>query len=290
MANFDIFTDSSCDLPKEMVEKLDLKVMQLEVIIDDKPPVLNRDVDIDDFYNQLKNGSMAKTAAVTPGFFEEHMRESLNNGKDILYIGFSSGLSVTYNNGAMIMDELRDEFPERKLYSVDSLCASLGQGMLVCYAARWRDEGKTIEEVRDKVIELKDRIHHQVTVDDLMFLKRGGRLDAASAILGTMIKIKPIIIIDKEGHLINVAKIRGRKPALKELVNRMKTNVDVENLSDVFIVHSACMEDAKRVEDMVKEEFPTAKVMINDIGPVIGAHTGPGTVALFYPGITEKGK
>ncbi len=289
MANFDIFTDSSCDLPKEMVEKFDLKVMQLEVIIDDKEPMLNKDVDIADFYEQLKNGAMAKTAAATPGYFEEKMKESLDAGRDILYIGFSSGLSVTYNNGAMIMEELRAEYPDRKLYDIDSLCACLGQGLLVYHAAQMKENGATIEEVRDEVLRVKDKIQHLVTVDDLMFLKRGGRLDATSAILGTMIKIKPIIVVDEEGHLINVGKIRGRKNALKELVLRMKENEDVENMKDVFICHSACLEDAERVRDMVKEEFPQVDVMIGDIGPVIGAHTGPGTVALFYLGKTIKG-
>lgn len=289
MPNFDIFTDSSCDLPKEIIEKFDLKVMQLEVIINDNPPMLNQDVDIADFYEQLKNGASAKTAAVTPGFFEENMRKSLDAGRDILYIGFSSGLSATYNNGAMIMEELREEYPDRKLYNIDSLCASLGQGLLVCHVAKMKENGAGIDEVRDEVLKIKDKIHHQVTVDDLMFLKRGGRLDAASAILGTMIKIKPIIVLDKEGHLINVGKVRGRKNALKELVMRMKENEDVENLKEVFICHSACIEDAERIQDMVKEAYPQVDVTIGDIGPVIGAHTGPGTVALFYLGKTIKG-
>lgn len=289
MTNYDIFTDSSCDLPKEMVEKFGLKVIQLEVIIDNKEPLLNQDVDIADFYNQLANGATAKTAAATPGYFDEKMRESLDAGRDILYIGFSSGLSVTYNNGAMIMEELKAEYPDRKLYAIDSLCAALGQGLLVNYAAQLKEKGATIEELRDEILRVKDKIHHQVTVNDLMFLKRGGRLDAASAILGTMIKIKPIIVVDEEGHLVSVDKVRGRKNALKELVLRMKENEDVANMNDVYICHSDCITDAERLRDMVKEEFPQVDIMIGDIGPVIGAHTGPGTIALFYLGKTTKG-
>ena len=147
MASFEIYTDSCCDLPKEIVEKCNVKVMQLEVTIDDNAPVLNRDIESKAFYDKLRAGANAKTNAVTPGFFEEHMRKSLEEGKDIIYLGFASGLSVTYNNGVMMMSELQDEFPERKLMHIDTLCASVGQGLLVHYAAELRDAGATIEEV-----------------------------------------------------------------------------------------------------------------------------------------------
>ena len=187
MSNYQIFTDSSCDLTKEMIEKYNLQVMQLEVIIDDKPPVLNRDVNIEEFYEQLKNGANAKTSAVTLGFFEENMRVALEAGDDILYLGFSSGLSTTYNNGAMMMKELREEFPERKLYDVDTLCASVGQGLLVYYAATLKESGATIEEVKNMIEAVMANIHHQVTVDDLFFLQRGGRLNAATAIVGSVL-------------------------------------------------------------------------------------------------------
>ena len=289
MSRFDIFTDSSCDLPKEIIEKYDLKVMQLEVLIDDNPPVLNKDVEIESFYKMLSNGSNAKTAAVTPGYVDEHMRKSLEAGNDILYIGFSSGLSATYNNAAMMIDELKDEFKDRDIRPVDSLCASMGQGLLVYYACLLREEGKSLDEVESRILDVKDKIHHQVTVDDLFFLQRGGRISATTAFAGSMLKIKPIIDMSEEGKLETVGKIRGRKNALKELITRMKANADVEKLPYVFISHSACLEDATTVKAMVEAEYPMVKVTISDIGPVIGAHTGPGTVALCYLGNITKG-
>lgn len=289
MTNFDIYTDSSCDLPKEIIEKYDLKVMQLEVIIDDNPPVLNRDVDIKAFYNQLRDGATAKTAAVTPGFFEEHMRASLEAGKDIIYIGFTSGLSVTYNNGAMIAEELKAEFPDRKILHIDTLCASAGEGMLVCYAALQREAGVAIEDVYQGIMEMKDYIHHEVTVDDLFFLKRGGRISATTAVAGSILNVKPIIDVSKEGKLETVGKIRGRKAAIKELVSKMKSKAVIDKWNYVFISHGDCLDDAVMMKDMVEKEYPGVKVTICDVGPVIGAHTGPGVISLFYLGNTVKG-
>lgn len=290
MSTYEIFTDSSCDLPKAMIQQYDLKVMQLEVTIDDKPPVLNNQVDIKEFYDQLRNGANAKTSAVTLGFFEEHMKKCLSEGKDILYLGFSSGLSATYQNGVMIMEELRAEFPERKMYHMDTLCASVGQGLLVYYAAVLRESGASIEEARDKIAAIKDKIHHQVTVNDLFFLKRGGRIDAKTAIVGSVLKFKPIIIVDKEGHLQSVDKVRGRKASLAELFARMKATEDLGNLEYVFLSHSDCIEDAQILVDMIEKEYPSIKVVVSDIGPVIGAHTGPGALALCYLGKTIKGE
>jgi len=290
MAYFEIYTDSSCDLPQNIIEEYGLQVMQLEVYINDNPPVLNNQLNIQEFYDQLKNGANAKTAAVTPGYFEEHMRKSLEDGKDILYIGFSSGLSVTYNNGAMVLDELKQEFPERKIYHYDSLCASGGQGLLVYYAALLRKEGKTIDEVRDATMAVKDRIQHQVTVDNLFFLQRGGRISASTAILGTALQIKPIIVVDPDGKLQNVSKARGRKGAMKTLFKKMQENQALDELPVVFITHSDSLDDAKELADMVEQEFHPKEIVISDIGPVIGAHTGPGALVLFYLGTTIKGQ
>lgn len=289
MLNYEIFTDSSCDLPKEIVEQYDLKIMQLEVIIDDKSPVLNNQIDIKDFYDQLRAGANAKTSAVTPGFFEENMRAALEAGKDILYLGFSSGLSVTYNNGVMVLKELQEEFPERKICYLDTLCASMGQGLLVYYAALLREEGASIEDVLAKIASVKDYIHHQVTLDDLFFLKRGGRLDAASAIAGTLLKFKPIIVVTEEGKLENVGKVRGRKASISELFKRMKDTENLKELEYVFISHSDCLADVELLVGMLKNEWSNVKVIISDIGPVIGAHTGPGTIALCYLGNVVKG-
>lgn len=289
MYNFDIYTDSSCDLPNEMIEKYDLKVMQLEVTIDDNPPILNRDIDPKDLYDKLRNGAMAKTNAVTPGFFEEHMKETLEAGRDILYIGFTSGLSVTYNNGAMICGELQEEYPDRKIMHIDTLCASVGEGLLVHYAAVKREEGASLEEIFQSIMDMKDKIHHQVTVDDLFFLKRGGRVSATAAVAGSILSLKPMIDVNAEGKLDTLGTIRGRKSALKDLVTKMKETADLDTWNQVFISHGDCLEDAERVRDMIVEAFPNAQVNISYVGAVIGAHTGPGVIALCYLGNCTKG-
>ncbi len=290
MTDFEIYTDSCCDLPKEIVEKYHLQVMQLEVTIDDDTPVLNKDIESKAFYEQLRAGANAKTNAVTLGFFEDHMRKSLEEGKDIIYLGFSSGMSATYSNGVMVMNELQEQFPERKLLHIDTLCASAGQGLLVYYAAELRDAGASIVEVYEKIMAVKDYIHHVVTVDDLFFLKRGGRLSAVSAIAGSMLKVKPIILLDKDGKLNNVATNRGRKNALKDLYERLTKSERLDELGYVFISHADCIEDARHIESMLNEDYPEVKVVISDIGPVIGAHTGPGTLAICFLGKTIKGQ
>ena len=289
MFNYEIFTDSSCDLSKEMIAQYGLKVMQLEVIVDDKPPVLNNQVEIKSFYDSLRNGSNAKTSAVTPGFFAEHMRATLESVKDILYIGFSSGLSVTYNNGVMICKELQQEFPERKIMYVDTLCGSGGEALMVYHAAKMKEKGASMEEIKVETEALRDYIHHQVTVEDLFFLKRGGRIDAKSAIVGTMLKIKPIINVDVNGKLNSVAKVRGRKSSISELVNRMKATIDTERFPYVSVFHGDCPEEADVLEAMVKEAYPQLEVLRGDVGPVIGAHTGPGVLVLCYAGKVVKG-
>lgn len=289
MNKFEIFTDSSCDLPQEMIEQYDIKVIQLEVIIDDGEPILNKDIDAKQLYQKLREGAVEKTAAATPGNFYEQMNASLAQGKDVLYLGFTSGLSVTYNNGAMVIGELQDNYPNQKLMSIDTLCASVGQGLLVHFAALKREEGATIEEVFQAVMDIKDKIHHQVTVDDLFFLKRGGRVSGATAIAGTMLNIKPMIQVSEEGKLDTVGKIRGRKSALRHLVSEMQDTADIDTWEYVFISHGDCLEDAIRVKEMVEEAYPKAKVTISYVGPVIGAHTGPGVVALCYLGKATKG-
>ena len=288
MQKYDIFTDSSCDLNKDVIEKYDLKVMQLEVTIDDNEPVFNRDIDITKFYEQLKNGANAKTSAVTLGHFKENMKKSLEEWKDIIYIGITSGLSATYNNGVMIINELREKYPERKIIDIDTLCATGGQGLVVYYAAKLREEGATIEEVEKKVLLIKDRIQHQVKVNDLFFLKRGGRISATTAIAGSVLNIKPIITMDITGHLATVGKVRGKKAAVVELFNRMKSNENIEELPYVYISHSACIDEAENLKNMVVEQYPKAEVVIGDIGPVIGAHTGPGALVISYVSKEEK--
>lgn len=212
------------------------------------------------------------------------MEPFLREGQDILLLVFSSGLSSTYQAAAMAVEELSAQYPERKLAAVDTRCASMGQGLLVYLAAKKRAEGKTMEEVRAWAEEEKFHLCHWFTVDDLMYLKRGGRLNAATALVGTALGIKPVLHIDDDGHLINVGKARGRRGALTALVDRMaELAVDPEK-NPVFISHGDCLDDAKMVEKLVKQRLGVKEVVISYVGPVIGAHTGPGVVALFFLG------
>lgn len=289
MSTFEIFTDSSCDLPKRLIEKNNLHVMQLQVLIDDNPSIPNDQIDIKEFYDKLRAGSNAKTSAVAPAVFEDAMRKVLEEGKDILYVGFSSGLSATYANAMIAVNELREEFPQRKIYDVDTLCASMGQGLMACYAAELRDAGEGIEAVCEKLESIKQYIHHQVTANDLFFLMRGGRVSATAAVAGSILHIKPIIVVNDKGCLVSVGKSRGRKGALKDIYERFKATENMKELPYVFISNSDCLEDAKKIEEMILADYPQVKVEVFDIGPVIGAHTGPGTIAVGYLGKSIKG-
>ena len=287
MSSFVILTDSSADLSASMVQQLDVQVLPLSFVLDghtyhDHPD--NRDMDPRFFYERLRSGDMATTSAVNVAQYTEALEPLLQAGQDVLILAFSSGLSTTYNSSLIAVKELQAKYPDRKLFTVDTLCASLGQGLLVWYAAQARARGGSIEEVRDWIEEHKLNLCHQFTVDDLYFLKRGGRISSATALVGSMLHIKPVLHVDNEGHLINTGKVRGRQAALKALVDRMEhTAIDSGSLT-VFISHGDCLEDAQMVADMVKKRFGVQEVYINYVGPVIGAHSGPGTLALFYMG------
>ena len=287
MSDFVILTDSSADLSADMAAQLNVEVLPMSFLMDDKnyynyPD--NREMDPHQFYELLRKGGSATTAAINVHEYTEALEKLLAAGKDVLVLVFSSGLSSTFQSSRLAVEELREQFPDRKLYTVDTLCASLGQGLLVAHASRKRAEGKSIEEVRDWVEENKLNLCHQFTVDDLHFLKRGGRISATTAAVGSMLHIKPVLHVDNEGKLVNVAKARGRKASLKALVDKMdQTAIDPANQT-VYISHGDCLEDAQEVANMVRSRFGTADIQINYIGPVIGAHAGPGTVALFYLG------
>ena len=290
MSEFIIVTDSSADLDTGMARELDVQVLPLGFVLEDHTYYNypdNREMDPHVFYDRLRRGEVATTNAVNVAQYTETLEPLLQAGQDVLVLAFSSGLSTTYNSSAIAVEELSAKYPERKLYTVDTLCASLGQGLLVWYAAQQRNKGWSIAEVRDWVEEHKLNLCHQFTVDDLHFLKRGGRISAATAMVGSMLHIKPILHVDGEGHLINIGKARGRQASLKALVDRMEeTSIDSGSLT-VFISHGDCLEDARTVAEMVKERFGVQDVYINYVGPVIGAHSGPGTLALFYMG-TER--
>ena len=287
MPDFVILTDSSADLSADMAQKLNVEVLPLGFVLDNQtyrnyPD--NREMDPHIFYERLRAGDVATTNAVNVAQYVEALEPLLQAGKDVLVLAFSSGLSTTYNSSLIAVEELREKYPERKLYTVDTLCASLGQGLLVWYAAQQRDNGACIEEVRDWVEAHKQNLCHHFTVDDLHFLKRGGRISAATAMVGSTLQIKPVLHVDSTGHLVNIGKARGRHAALKALVDRMaETAIDPASQT-VFISHGDCLEDAQTVADMVKKRFGVQEIYINYVGPVIGAHSGPGTVALFYVG------
>ena len=288
MSDFVILTDSSADLGAELVEQMDIQVLPLSFNVQgmtyyNYPD--NRDMDPQSFYHLLRKGELATTAAVNVAQYTEALEPLLQAGKDVLILAFSSGLSATFNSSSVAVTELREKYPERKLYTVDTLCASLGQGLLVYLAAKEREKGKNIDEVRDWVVSHKLSICHQFTVDDLHFLKRGGRISATTAVMGSMLKIKPVLHVDNEGHLVSIGKARGRQASLKALVDRMEqTAIDPKDQT-VFISHGDCIQDAELVAQMVKDRFGVQKTYINYVGPVIGAHSGPGTLALFYVGV-----
>lgn len=287
MSDFVMLTDSSADLSAQMVQQADVEVIPLSFNIQGRtyhnyPD--NREMDPALFYDMLRAGELATTAAVNVGEYVQAMEPFLAQGRDVLVLAFSSGLSGTYNASRLAVEELQEKYPQRKIYTVDTLCASLGQGLLVWLAAQQRKEGKSIEEVRDWAEANKLSLCHQFTVDDLHFLKRGGRISATTAVVGSMLQIKPVLHVDDEGHLINIGKARGRHASLKALVDKMEKTVTEEGKKTVFISHGDCLKDAETVAEMVRQRFGTQDIRINYVGPVIGAHSGPGTLALFYLG------
>ena len=285
MSNYVILTDSGTDFTKEMVEEVDVRLLDLWVTRENEEPVPNSSLDLPEFYAFLREKKSASTAAVNIDAFIEIMTPILEEGKDILYLGFSSGLSSTYASGKLAADELSEKYPDRKIYTVDTLAASLGQGLLVYLAAKRRLAGESIESVRDFVENNKLNLCHWFTIDDLFFLKRGGRVSGATAVVGTMLGIKPVMHVDNEGHLINVAKARGRRASIDALFDKAKTTMIGERKNaSVFISHGDCYEDAVYLADRIKNEIGVKEVRIGYVGSVIGSHSGPGTLALFFLG------
>lgn len=287
MNQFAIITDSGADLPQYLAEELNVSVLPLHFTIQGKEYADlpdRRDMEPSALYDLLRQGEMGKTSALNANDYTERMTPMLEAGQDILVLAFSSGLSTTYQSSVIAVEELREKYPDRKIYTVDTLAASLGQGLLVWYAAQMRGEGKSIEEVRDWVEDHKLNLAHWFTVDDLNHLKRGGRVSAATALLGTMLSIKPVLHVDNEGHLINMSKARGRTASLKALVDKMEATAVDPASQTIFISHGDSEADARKVADMVKERFGVEVKVIDYVGPVIGCHSGPGTIALFFLG------
>ena len=285
MSDYVLMTDSSCDLPASMAEELELTVAPLSVLIDGKSYVNyldEREITFTKCYSLFREGKIATTSAANVELFTGYMEPLLKAGKDILYLGFSSGLSSTCQAGAMAAKELMEKYPQRKIYTVDTLCASMGQGLLVYLCAQEKAKGKSIEEVRDYAEATKLHLCHWFTVDDLNHLKRGGRVSAVSAALGTVLNIKPVLHVDDEGHLIFMEKVRGRRQSIKRLAEMMeKTGIDLKD-QVIFISHGDCMDDVNYLISLIQDKVK--EIHVSYVGPVIGAHSGPGTLALFFLG------
>ena len=284
MSSYVIVTDSSSDLSSELLERYNVVSIPLAVTMEGKDPVPNNEIDTKEFYAFLRSKKGAKTSAVAIETFKGVFKTYLDEGKDVLYLGFSSGLSGTYNAGFIAAKELSEQYPDRTVATVDTLCASLGQGLLVYHATKKRDGGASLEEVRAWVEENKLNLVHLFTVDDLFFLKRGGRVSAVTAVAGSALGIKPIMHVDNDGHLVKIGIKRGRRASLDELCNRMKELAFDPAKQTVFISHGDCEEDAKYLADRIRETMGVQDFVIDFVGPVIGAHSGPGTMALFFLG------
>ena len=282
--DFQIITDSCCDFPTPMYGQLGLTFVPLTVefrgnTFDDK-----NDDTLKDMYQGLRAGEVAKTSAVNPSRWSQAMEEALSAGKDVLVLAFSSGLSTTYQSAVIAAQELAEKYPDRKIQVIDTLCASMGQGLLVWHACKNRDEGLSLDEVAQWVLDNRLHLCHWFTVDDLMYLKRGGRISAATALVGTMLQIKPLLHVDDEGHLINMTKTRGRKAAIDAMVKKAQELGAGYDNSTMFISHGDCLSDAEYLSRQLKEKCGVKDVVISYVGAVIGSHSGPGTLALFFLG------
>lgn len=287
MRNFVITTDTTADLPSEYVDKHQLGILSLTYTLDDTTYNWWNPLPVKDFYNYMREGSLPTTSQVNPeeakSIFESIIKEQ---DADILHIAFSSGLSGSYNSSRIAAEELAEEYPDHKIIIIDSLAASLGEGLLVHKAVTMKEAGHSLEEIAAWIEENKLHAVHNFTVNDLFHLYRGGRLSKTAAVLGTMISLKPILHVDDEGHLTALSKVRGRKKSLTALVDAMEKQVGSwKDKNDIiFIGHGDCEEEAQRVADMIKERLGYDSYLINHVGPTIGAHTGPDVIVLCYMG------
>lgn len=284
MANFQILTDSSSDLPVKVLAQLGISTVPLMVNFRGESAPDSVEDSIQTLYNGLRTGEVATTSAINPERWAQAMEPILVQGEDLLVLAFSSGLSTTYQSAVIAAQELNEKYPERKIFVVDTRSASLGEGLLVWYACKKRDEGLSLEELYHWCEENKLHLCHWFTVDDLMYLKRGGRISATTALLGTMLNIKPVLHMDDAGHLINMSKARGRKASIDAIVQKMgELGAGYDN-ETVFICHGDCLADAQYMADRVKALYGVKEVLIGYTGAVIGSHSGPGTLALFFLG------
>lgn len=284
MSNFILCTDSGCDIRESVLKEWDIPCLQLTFKFDGEDTEhTENDMQIKDFYDSMREGKVAKTSAINPDTFSETFEGFLKDGKDVLYLSFSSGLSTTFNSARLAAEELSETYTDRKIIVVDSLCASAGQGLLLYLALQKKNEGATIEEVAKYIEDTKLNLCHWFTVDNLVYLKRGGRVSPTVAFVGSVLGIKPVLHVDNEGHLISKEKVRGRKTALNTLISKYE-ELALDKNGIVFISSADCKEDTDYMEKEFTERYGARVELITDIGPVIGAHAGPGTMAVFFLG------
>ena len=283
MNNFVIFTDSACDIVPSMLDEWGVGCVSLAFRFDHiDRDFLNHEMPIKEFYEHMRRGHVAKTNAVNAESFREYFEPVLASGKDLLYLGFSSGLSTTYQQGKLAAEDLAEKYPDRKIITIDTLCASAGQGLLVKLTVDKKNSGATLEETAAYAESLIPKLAHWFTVEDLVYLKRGGRVSPAVALVGGMLNIKPLMHVDDEGHLIKVGTIRGRKASLKAMADKLFETADDVTGGTFFISHGDCADDAALLCEMIRERGGNAVEVITNVGTVIGAHSGPGTMALFF--------
>ncbi|MCH5164269.1 MAG: DegV family protein [Clostridiales bacterium] len=281
---FVIITDSACDLPDSYYTEHDIDCVPLGFIMDGVTygGEEGENLDVKEFYARLRGGAMPKTFQITAEQAKKHIAPHIAAGKDVLVVSFSSGLSGTYNSYISAAKEIPST--GARVAVVDSRCASMGQGLFVDYIVRYADTGATLNETIAYAEDLKGHICHYFTVDNLFHLKRGGRVSAATAIVGTMLKIKPVLHVDENGHLIAIGKAMGRKKSISALVEHMKALKTMGEDDPIFISHGDCMEDVEYLLELINPIIGNRRVVINEIGSVIGTHSGAGTVALFFKG------
>ena len=284
MANYQIITDSACDLPKAMLEQLDVTSTPLHVLFKGQNLPDSVDEGLKEIYDGLRAGEATSTSAANPEGWTSVIEPALQAGRDVLVLAFSSGLSTTYQSAVIAAQDLGEKYPQRHIRVVDTGCAALGQGLLVWYACKMRDAGLSLEELTAWCEENKYHLCHWFTVNDLMFLKRGGRISAATAVVGTMLQIKPVLHVDDNGKLVSMEKARGRKASIDALVKKLDTLGEGYDNSTVFICHGDCLEEAQRLKELVLQRPGVREAFVGNLGAVIGSHAGPGTLALFFMG------
>ena len=285
MKDYIIYTDSGCDIKPELLREWGIYSSHLTFRFEDsEKEYTGEDMSSFDFDEKMRAGGVAKTAAVNSETFKERFEEILKEGKDILYLGFSSGLSTTYNSARIAAEELSQVYKENKVITVDTLCASAGEGLLLYLVVQKKNAGATIEEAAAYAKEIIPYLCHWFTVDDLVYLKRGGRISPAAAFFGNLIGIKPVLHVDDEGHLVAVSKVRGRRGAIAAMADKFGETALDKAGGTVFISHGDCLQDAQLLEKMLSDRYGAKVQIITDVGSVIGAHSGPGTLALFFVG------